>query len=190
MRYLRGMRPTMIVLLSLVVVGFLSRVLPHPLNFTPIIAMTLLASTYARPRWLGILVPFAAMLLSDFVLYNTVYAGMLAEMSVLDFSGVYLAIGLCALVPLVLRASSGSSMTKLALTGVSGAFVFFFSTNFMVWLTSGMYVKNVAGLLTCYAAGLPFFLNSLLSTLLFGALGVVVMKLAEARFGRVQEVLA
>ena len=46
--------------------------------------------------------------------------------------------------------------------------IFFLTSNFGVWLLSNWYPKSFAGLVMCYEAALPFFRNTLLSTLLFG----------------------
>jgi hypothetical protein len=56
-----------------------------------------------------------------------------------------------------------------------GAIQFFLITNFGVWMFLNSYPKTLAGLLTCYAAGVPFFWNTLAgdicySALLFGGL--------------------
>jgi hypothetical protein len=47
--------------------------------------------------------------------------------------------------------------------------IFFLLSNLMVWMQSSeaFYAKTVSGLLTCYAAGLPFYKNSLLATIVF-----------------------
>ena len=42
---------------------------------------------------------------------------------------------------------------------------FFVLSNGMVWLSGAMYPKTAAGLMACYAAGLPFYRNDALSTL-------------------------
>jgi len=57
----------------------------------------------------------------------------------------------------------------LSLTGMGMLFAIFFYlyTNFGVWLLWQMYPKNLAGLLQCYIAGLPFFRNSIISNLVF-----------------------
>jgi hypothetical protein len=39
---------------------------------------------------------------------------------------------------------------------------FFLVTNFMVWATYNLYPHTIAGLATCFAAGIPFYRNQLL----------------------------
>ena len=64
------------------------------------------------------------------------------------------------------------SAKNVILSALSGSILFFLITNFGVWLTSGgFYPMTFEGLLTSYAAGIPFFQNSLLGDLVFtGAL--------------------
>mgnify|MGYP000566038492 FL=1 len=40
-------------------------------------------------------------------------------------------------------------------------------TNFSVWLSGGLYPLTIDGLLECYIMAIPFFHNTLISTLLF-----------------------
>ena len=49
---------------------------------------------------------------------------------------------------------------------VISSILFFVITNFAVW-TSGYYGFDLQGLLMCYTMAIPFFVNTLLSTLLF-----------------------
>lgn len=56
-----------------------------------------------------------------------------------------------------------------------GAIQFFVITNFGAWMFLNSYPKTFAGLMACYAAGVPFFWNTLAgdigySALLFGGL--------------------
>ena len=44
---------------------------------------------------------------------------------------------------------------------------FFVITNFGAWLTLDMYEKNLSGLINSYILAIPFFHNTLISTLLY-----------------------
>ena len=71
-------------------------------------------------------------------------------------------IGLIGLSSLYLKNS-----LVLRMTGVlMGAILFYIITNFGVW-SSGVYGYNFEGLISCYTLALPFFGNTLVSTLLF-----------------------
>ncbi len=48
-----------------------------------------------------------------------------------------------------------------------GAAQFFLITNFAVWAFGSTYVKSPLGLLSCYAAGIPYFGNTLAGDFLY-----------------------
>jgi hypothetical protein len=72
-----------------------------------------------------------------------------------------------------------------------GATQFFLVTNFAIWAFGNTYAKSPAGLLICYAAGIPFFGNTLASDslyvlILFGGFALVerlspALRTAESR---------
>ncbi len=158
-----------IVLSALVLAAALSRLLPHPPNFSPIEATALFAGAWLGSRWLAMGVPLAAMLVSDVVL------GFHSGMPVVY--GAMAAIAVAAHFGLRGRVSVG----RVALFGVGGALFFFIVTNFAVWLRSGMYPMSLDGLLACYVAAIPFFHNQLAgvavySTVLFGAWALIARR--------------
>jgi len=65
------------------------------------------------------------------------------------------------------RTNQKGYFLKMTGAGIFSAVVFFIWTNFGWWLTSGMYPMNAQGLAACYAAGLPFLKNQILSALIF-----------------------
>lgn len=128
----------------MIVMVALSRLLPHPFNFTPIEAMALFGSAYLANRWLSVAMPLLAMLLADYFL------GFHDGMPV-----VYGTIVLISLMGFSLR---GKVTTwRVAGFGLVSATLFFLITNFAVWAGSGMYPMTAGGLLACYIAGIPFF---------------------------------
>ena len=58
-----------------------------------------------------------------------------------------------------------------------GALLFFIITNFGVWILGDMYDQNIDGFLLCYTLALPFFLNSLVSTIAFSVVIEGLLKL-------------
>jgi hypothetical protein len=50
---------------------------------------------------------------------------------------------------------------------ISSSGIFFLVSNFGVWAGGTMYPKNFGGLITCYAAGVPFIHNTIISDVLF-----------------------
>ena len=66
--------------------------------------------------------------------------------------------------------------TKLAVLSVSSSVWFFLTTNFAVWLAWDYYPKSFEGLITCYTMAIPFFANTLISTMVFTALLTLTIK--------------
>lgn len=143
------------VVFGLIALVVLSRLLPHPPNFTPVIALALFGGAAFASRMGAILVTLAAMLVSD--LWLGWHSSLLA---------VYGALALVVL--LGHRLSVNTRWARIAGHGFAGALLFFLLSNLAVWLSSGMYAPTWEGLLSCYTLALPFFGNSLASTALFG----------------------
>ena len=132
------------------------RLLPHLPNVSPIAAMALFGGAYFSDKRVAFIIPFVALFLSDLILglHNSmifVYAGF----------GLTVAIGLLL--------KDRVTLTNTSFAVVASSVLFFLLTNFGAWMTSGLYVKSVAGLMQAYAAGIPFFQNSLLGNLVFAA---------------------
>ena len=132
-----------------------SRLLPHPPNFTPVLAAALFCGGLLPPGR-ALLALLGAMFLSDLAL--GLHDGM---------ASVYLAVALCVLLGRLLQPQRS---LRPALGGALAASALFFAvTNFAVWLAGDLYPPTAAGLLACYVAALPFFHHTLLSTLLCAA---------------------
>lgn len=141
----------------------LSRLIPHPPNFTPIGAMALLAGIYIKDLKLVLLIPLAAMLASDSLL------GFHSSMIY-----VYTSVALIAVLSSFLIKQRSAMVVLFAATGA--ACLFFLVTNFGAWLSHDMYEKSITGLKQAYIAGIPFFRNTLLSNLLFSMIGFYALK--------------
>jgi len=48
-----------------------------------------------------------------------------------------------------------------------GSVFFFIISNFGVWILGNLYERNINGLIECYFMAIPFFKNTLISTLIF-----------------------
>ena len=146
----------------LVLAAALFRLVPHWPNFTPIAAMALFGAATFERKWLGLVVPLAAMLLSDTLI------GFHGSMG-----AVYISFALTWL--LGIWALQRPTAGRIAAASITSSVLFFLITNFAVWYGSMYYPQTPAGLMTCYAAGLAFyngtsfFLNGLLGDLFFSA---------------------
>lgn len=153
-------------LFSAILAAAALRLVPHPPNFSPIDAMALFSGAYLGRRALAVIAPLAALLLSDLLL--GVYAGMLFQ---------YAAVGLVAILGML--ALSRATPLRIAAAAVAGSVLFFAISNFGVWLVTGMYPHNLAGLQACYLAAIPFFQNTLAGDLFYAAILFGGFALAE-----------
>lgn len=151
----------------ILLIAALSRLVPHQFqgvafNFTAVGAGLLFFGS-RRPRWQAP-VAAAVMALMDVYLTTQVYGYPFHVRGYLVTWAWYAAI--CLLGSALLR-----KVTVLRVAGgvLASSTSFFLLSNFMVWASGEMYPHSVAGLVSCYAAGLPFYGNDLISTGLFAA---------------------
>ncbi len=154
--------------LSLVILGALSRFLPHPPNMTVVGAASLFSGARLR-GWQAWLVPVACMLATDPIL-GFVYGFR-------PFSWVTPFVYAAFLVNVWLGRRLTETTHPVRIGGLAflGSLQFFLVSNFGVWAMGGghAYAHTLAGLLTCYVAALPFFGRMLVAdlgytTVLFG----------------------
>jgi len=133
--------------IAMVVLCACARLLPHPWNFTPLMAIGLFSGYQAAKASTGIVVTLSALALSDLVLGFDrgswfVYAAALVAVL---FGRITRDRGVGAIV----AGALGSSLS------------FFLITNFMVWASGRLYPNTAAGLAACFAAGIPFYQNQI-----------------------------
>ena len=166
----RSIAPGPWVLVAMIVAAAMSRLLPHPPNFSPVEAIALFGGAYFASRAWAVLVPLAAMLISDVVLAalnggSYSFANYFASTS---FWLVYGCIAVSTVLGFGLRGKVGGA--RVLAYSLLGSVLFFLVTNFGAWLGSTMYPQNGAGLVAAYAAGIPFFQWTVLGTLFYAAL--------------------
>jgi hypothetical protein len=163
------------VLISLglfVLVASIYRVLPNrPPGFAPQIAMALFGGAFfmKNKKWAFIL-PLLSMFISD-VIYQVLYTNGYTQIAGF-YSGQLLNYILIGSITLIGFLISDGKIAKLLLASVSAPTAFFFVSNTIVWIGNGGYQRprTFTGLVQCLADGLPFYQNSLISTVVFGAL--------------------
>lgn len=142
----------------------LSRLLPHAFHGVGLditaVGGGLLFFGSRSPRWQA---PLAAglMALTDVYLTTVVYGMRFHIQDYLVTWAWYLAIGLLG--HALLRRVTVLRVGAAVLASATGFFVL---SNLVVWMGGGLYPHTPAGLLACYAAGLPFYGNDLVSTAL------------------------
>lgn len=136
-------------------------------GFSPVIAIALFAGMIIRRRDFSFILPLLALFISDMVIQ------VLYTQDLFPYAGFYAGqwknYALLLSATLLGWALKGRSYGHLLAGGIAAPTVYFIISNFMVWQVSAhiIYPKNFQGLLTCYEAALPFYRNSLISTLVF-----------------------
>ena len=181
------MKQTRTIILSLLIIGIGSRLIPHYPNFTAVGAVSLLGAAFATRRSIAVIIPFLVMLFSDMILNNLIYARIYPDdykHFIFLYRGAlwsYAAFGLIVIFGHTLFRNS-LTLPKILFGSLGASVIFFLFSNFGVWASTGAYPVNFSGLMMCYNMGLPFFLNQVLgdmfySLLLFGvALHVFALK--------------
>ena len=135
-----------------------SRFVPHPPNFT-----SLLALSFYVPAIFGI--RFIPALIISFAI--TDYFIGFHNLSLFTWGSV-LIIGLISKYFL-------QNILKRIVGALFGCVIFFIITNFGVW-TSGFYGYTIMGLIECYVLAVPFFSYSLISTFIFSSVIETIWK--------------
>lgn len=142
-----------LIVIALILLASLSRVVPHQPNFTPVLAIMLFAGVYLPKKYV-LAVPLLVMAFTDFHLgfHNTM----------LFTWGSFILIGLLGLV-----VKKKKNIVTVLGSSLLGGILFYVVTNFGVFIMNAWYPHTWEGLLQCYVAGIPFFRNTLLSSVVY-----------------------
>ena len=140
-----------------------SRFIPHPPNFTSLLALSFYIPALLGLRYLPFLIISFA--ITDLIIgYHT---------------GTHWTWGSVLVIGLMSQYFNKNLNWRLS-GALLGAFIFFTITNFGVW-TTGMYGYSINGIITCYIAAIPFFTYSIISTLLFSILIETCYKIYKSK---------
>ena len=154
-------------------------------NFSPMAAL-ILCGAACLPRRIAIVVPFASLLLTDFIL-NAHYGAAFFNA---DFIAKNLAFAAVAAFGWQFRAQP---RVRVLIPTVLGASVFFYLvTNSVSWMTCDDYTKNIGGWAQALTTGLPsfqpswmFLRNQLVSDLMFSVLFLACIRTRAERPARI-----
>ena len=155
--------------LGLILLALVGRLVPHPANFTPMLAVALFAGALLPAR-LAYVVPLVAIALSDLIMGSTIDA-----MTVLIYGSLAVGAGLGQLL------GKGRTWPRTIGTALGASVVFFIVTNFGVWALENMYPHTLQGLVECYVMAVPFFRNEVAGTLFWTAMLFGLYDLAQTR---------
>ena len=129
-----------------------SRFIPHPPNFTALIALGFYIPVFFGLRF----VPVVAICFAITDIFIGFHSITLFTWGSILFIGY------------ISKFFTKSILFRI-IGALSGAVAFFVITNFGVWIVGG-YEKSLYGLMMCFALAIPFFTYTLLSTLLYSFL--------------------
>ena len=142
-----------------------SRFVPHPPNFTSLLALSFYVPAFLGIRYLpALLISF---LITDFFIgFHTLTLFTWGSVILIGLSSKFF-------LSTIFSRVSGSLL---------GACIFFIITNFGVW-SMGSYGYTLNGFLLCYTLAIPFFAYSIISTLIFSGIieGLYKLKFTKIR---------
>jgi hypothetical protein len=158
-------------------------------GFSPVIAIGLFSGMLINDKSRSFLLPLIAVFASDMIIEVLFQAGIFKW-----YRGIYtyqiFNYALLAGFTLIGWALKGKNYGSIALGGVIAPTVFFLISNCGSWLidTGNNYTNDLNGLMASYNAGLPFYKNALVSTLIFlpailTVYNVIVKRTAALKLG-------
>ena len=134
-------------IISLIIFAILTRLIPHPPNFAPITGIALFSAINFNNRFFKFFVPLLSLVIFDLII----------GFSLINFF-VYLSFIVIVFV--------GNHFKKIKLKSILiSSVVFFIISNFGVWIIG--YPKTISGIIMCYTAAIPFFINTILGDLFY-----------------------
>ena len=160
--------------ISLIIILAFARLIPHPPNFTPIIAVAIISGYFFKNFNLSVLILLAAMLISD--LFIGFYENI-----------IFVYASLILITFIFYKISNKINFKNLFIYSFVGSVIFFVVSNFGVWALGSpgvydiAYEKSLSGLIQCYVLAIPFFGNTFLSTLIFSYPAIFIYRSLTAR---------
>ena len=133
--------------------------MPHPWNFTPAAAALLYFGARGSRRQLW--APFVLLAASDVILTKFVYSYPFSWDHFVTWAWY------AAILLLGSKLRDNTSWLRIGGAALASSVSFFALSNFAVWACWNMYPMTLSGLMTCYAAGLPFFRRGVAGDMLF-----------------------
>ena len=143
--------------LILILVLIFTRLIPHPPNFTPIIAVSLMSGYLFKNLNFAMIVLLSVMIFSDLII------GFHGSM-------FFVYISLLIIQTYFFKKFVSTNYLKITLYAFTASTIFFIISNFGVWIIGNLYPKNLNGFISCYTMALPFFKNTIFSTLIYSSL--------------------
>jgi hypothetical protein len=160
--------------LLLVVIAALYRIIPgRPYGFAPQWAMAVFAGAVIKDKKWAFIIPVLSMFISD-LFYQVLYIGGFSSIPGF-YEGQWQNYLLFILLVFVGFAVKKLNVLQIAAASLAAPSLYFIVSNFLLWASNGTTrgldrPKTFNGLMLCYSDGIPFYLTSLLATLVFSAI--------------------
>lgn len=167
-------KKTLIISGLFILFGAFSRLFTFLPNFSALESLALFGGAYIALRYVAILIPLAAMFLSDLIINNTIARPFFPDHDGLVFFSEYMIWNTIAIVLIVLFGRVFLKKMNLlnGVLGILGATaIFWIISNIGAWLSPrGIFPLTFAGMMENFAFALPFLKNSLLGNFVFGTI--------------------
>lgn len=138
----------------------MTRLMPHPFNFTPVVAIALYGGARGKNTAFSFLLPILVMVFSDILVMQFLYperGNPLEYFLTRDVLGVYLSFAVVVCIGLLLKRNI--KVPTVIVASLASSFLFYAISNFFSWYGNAFYPQTFAGLAACYTAGIPFYNN-------------------------------
>ncbi len=152
-------------------------------TFTPIGAMALFGGAYFS-RYKSFLFPLFTLWISDIAISGFCYHKW--ELFYMGFYWTYGAFALMALIGKWMKPER--SLKQFILSTIVVVLIHWIVTDFGVWYIGDMYPKTLTGFWTCLVVAIPFEINFLAGTTVYGALMFGGFALLQNRFQSVRAI--
>ena len=147
----------------------LSKVLPHPPNFTPLFALIIFSSFIVQSRTILVSIIFLSLFISDVIL------GIYQGASIINLILIFIALT----VPFIFKKIN---LINVFLSTIYSSFVFYIFSNPVHILFFENKKLNFEILINSYYDGLPFFVNTITSTFVYSCIFAVLLSKSNTRF--------
>lgn len=158
----------------IVSIAAFSRILPHPTNFSPLGAISLIGGFYLSKKHWALIIPILSIWLSDLFINNFLYAQYYPQFTWFyeGFYWQYISYILIGFLGISIQNNKPSYLLGMSLVG---SVLFFLISNFGCFMSNPIYSKDLTGLFMCYTAGIPFFSATIAGDLFYTvSLGLMI----------------
>jgi hypothetical protein len=158
--------------------------------YTPVGAICLFAGAYFNRRWWAYVLPLVLLFVSDLVINGYIYEGTYG----LIYDGWYYTYAVMAGIILI-----GSllfrkvNVKNILVSSVASTLLFWLVLDFIVWAGGGLNIitgmplsRDFAGLIQCYAQGVPFAKNFFLGTTVYSTFLFGVYEFSKSKVSGLQ----